>query len=484
MQDTHYIVPAGHSDADESLRAGTVLEKNSSSSPSETIRHTRVQEPVAPHTASIATVGCLLAAVLVPLVGCLLAAGPAELAIAGTIVVVIANTVSRMIVQLRPCENCAADHVRRGKAGSPAPTSEIRPLWKEGQMPGSREESSRPAFWDALSADERHAFESAAEERIFAGGATLVTEGDKADHVILIRDGWTKISVNEQGHERVLAERGPGQLVGERAALQVNLRSASVIALETVHALVMRTEDFADFVGNHPRVLDIVEGQVYDRLTTPMPDFRRRGDLAPVRGERWERPTGGGPFNGENCTVLFTDVAGFGAHVRTDDDRRVVREVSTAIVREAFAAQGIPWASCHVEDRGDGLLIVVPAHIPTKTVLEGLPGRLTPALKRHNRRSAPPVRIQLRLAAYVGPVTTDAIGQSGEAIIRAARLLDAPVLKRGLAGAEADLGIIVSDFVYESVVRHGDPDGFEAVKVKVKEARLEAWMWLSRAPGS
>jgi hypothetical protein len=127
----------------------------------------------------------------------------------------------------------------------------------------------------------------------------------------------------------------------------------------------------------------------------------------------------------------------------------------------------------------------VPAHIPTKTLLDGLPDRLTPALKRHNRRSAPPARIQLRLAAYVGPVTTDAIGQSGEAIIRAARLLDAPVLKRGLADAAADLGVIVSDFVYESVVKHGDPDGFAPVRVKVKEARLDAWMWLSRrTPGS
>jgi CRP-like cAMP-binding protein len=480
MQDMHYIVPTSHSDADERRRGGTVLEKGLYSRPSVTDRRPHTQEPVLAHNVPVATVGCLLTAILV-LLGCCLMAGLAGLIVAGTIVVVIVVTVSRTIVQLRLCDARQADQAPNGEVLSPAHPSEIRPRWREGQMRDG-EETSRPAFWEVLDAGERHAFESAAEERIFAGGATLVAEGDKADHVILIRDGWTKICVNEQGHERVLAERGPGQLVGERAALQVNLRSASVIALETVHALVMRTEDFAGFVGAHPRVLDIIEGQVYDRLTTPMGDFRRRGDLAPVREERHGRPAATQRFSGENCTVVFTDVAGFGAHVRTDDDRRVVREVSTAIVREAFAAQGIAWESCHVEDRGDGLLIVVPAHIPTRTVLDGLPARLTAALKRHNRRSAPPVRIQLRLATCVGPVTTDAIGQSGEAIIRAARLLDAPVLKRGLAGTGADLGIIVSDFVYEGVIRHGDPDGFEAVKVKVKEARLDAWMWLSRPP--
>lgn len=482
MQDTHYIVPTSHSDADERLPGGTILKEIFSSSPSETRRAPRSQEPAVQQNVPVTTVGCLLTAVLV-LLGCCLIAGLAGLIVSGAVVVLIVVTVSRTIVQLRLCDTRQAGHALGEGALSSARSPEIRPRWKEGT--GDGEEPSKPAFWEALSADERHAFESAAEERIFAGGATLVAEGDKADHVILIRDGWTKICVNEQGHERVLAERGPGQLVGERAALQVNLRSASVIALETVHALVMRTEDFADFVGAHPRVLEIVEGQVYDRLTTPRDDFRRRRDLAPVREERRERPAAAGRFNGENCTVVFTDVAGFGAKVRTDDDRRVVREVSTTIVREAFAAQGIDWESCSVEDRGDGLLIVVPARIPTRTVLDGLRERLTPALKAHNRRSAPPVRIQLRLAAYVGPVTTDRMGQTGEAIIRAARLLDAPVLKRRLATADADLGVIVPGFVYESVVRHGDPEGFELVRVKVKEARLDAWMWLSPpAPGS
>jgi hypothetical protein len=33
-------------------------------------------------------------------------------------------------------------------------------------------------------------------------------------------------------------------------------------------------------------------------------------------------------------------------------------------------------------------------------------------------------------------------------------------LKHRLAETGADLGIIVSDFVYESVVKHGDPDSF------------------------
>lgn len=480
MEHTHYIVPTSSGDADESLSAGTVLEKNLSSRLPENSRHARDRQPLAHRTTPMTTLGCL-ATVLLVMLGCCFLAGPIGLAITGAVVIVVVNSVGRTLVQLRQCETHQAEPLN-GEVVPPAPTPEVPPLRKESPMPGASEEPTPRAFWEALSPDERHAFVSAAEERTFASGATLVTEGEKADHVILIQSGWTKICVDELGQERIIAERGPGQLVGERAALQVNLRSASVIALETVRALVMPTADFADFVGAHPRVLDIVEGQVYDRLTTPIGEFRHGrpgGGLSPVSPERRPTSTRGGPFNGENCTIIFTDVAGFGSQVRNDEDRQIVRKESHAMIGEAFTAAGIAWESCHCEDRGDGLLIVVPAHIPTKTVLDGLPIRLAAALKRHNHRSSEAVRIQLRVAVHVGPVTTDSIGQSGEAIIHAARLVDAPELKRGITNTAASLGVIVSAFVYDTVIKHGDPDGFSPVKVKVKEARLDAWMQLT-----
>ncbi|MDN3357861.1 cyclic nucleotide-binding domain-containing protein [Actinomadura sp. DC4] len=334
--------------------------------------------------------------------------------------------------------------------------------------------STTTSFWSSLDEAEKEAFVSMARERSFARGATLFREGETADHVILIRSGWTKICVGAGRAKWLIAERGPGQLVGERAALQVNLRSASVIALETVRAYVVRTEDFAEFVGAYPRVLDIVEGQVYERLTTPqhVPHPERRAHEGPAGA-------GGESFNGENCTIVFTDVAGFGAEVRNDEDRRIVRRELFDMTRAAFEDAGISWESCHWEDRGDGLLIIVPPRIPTTAVLDGLPGRLAVALRRHNRRSSEPVRIQLRLAVHVGPVVTDVMGLSGEAIICAARLLDAPVLKRTLAETAANLGVIVSTFVWESVVKHGDADGFRRVRVEVKESRLDAWMCLT-----
>ena len=84
---------------------------------------------------------------------------------------------------------------------------------------------------------------------------------------MVILGGWTQVTVRHNGSERVIAERGPGQLVGERAALRSHVRSATVTALTEVKALVMRTDDFASFISAHSRVLDVVENQIYQRLT-------------------------------------------------------------------------------------------------------------------------------------------------------------------------------------------------------------------------
>jgi CRP-like cAMP-binding protein len=85
-------------------------------------------------------------------------------------------------------------------------------------------------FWDALTPVEQNALTSVATRRTYPAGATIFREGEAGDHVVVIRSGWTKICVHENGKERLVAERGPGQLVGERAALRRSVRSRSSTA--------------------------------------------------------------------------------------------------------------------------------------------------------------------------------------------------------------------------------------------------------------
>ena len=356
------------------------------------------------------------------------------------------------------------------------------------------------SFWGFLNPAEQRAFMSLALKRTFAGGATLMQEGEPANHVIVILSGWTRITVSDGGRRRVIAERGPGQLVGERAALQVSVRSATVVALETVEGLVVRTSDFAGFVSAHPGVLDIVEGQVYERLTeesarlAPRSGREAREDLAgagygvaeaylagPPEGTAAERPALGQlqPFRGENCTVVLTDVVGFGARIRNDDDRLVIRK---SLLEMTGAALGALTDRVYFEDRGDGILLIAPARIPTIDVLRPLLAELPGSLRRHNRTYGPCVQIQLRLSSDVGPVISDTLGVQGEAIIRTARLLEATALRKAMVRHRACLGVVVSPFVFDTAIGQPggpiDSTGFARIHVHVKETSQHAWMKL------
>jgi class 3 adenylate cyclase len=107
-----------------------------------------------------------------------------------------------------------------------------------------------------------------------------------------------------------------------------------------------------------------------------------------------------------------------------------------------------------------------------------LPGRL----RDHNHTYSDSLRIRLRVAVNVGPVMGDPLGMSGSAIIRTARMVDAAALKRAMTSTGVNLGIIVSPFVYETVIGHvgelARGAQYKAVEIDVKETRTVGWMRL------
>ena len=185
---------------------------------------------------------------------------------------------------------------------------------------------------------------------------------------------------------------------------------------------------------------------------------------------------------------MVADIAAYSAPVRSTRDQVILREALSEILREAFTRSGLPWSASQVQDRGDGVLIIVPPGVPTGTVIDPCLSALAENLRKHNRAVVEPVRMQLRVALDVGLVTPDALGVSGEAVIRASRLIDASVFKEGLRSSNADMGVIVSESVYDGVIRQGNlsfqPAGLQGVDIHVKDWEATAWMWFSSpAPG-
>ena len=125
----------------------------------------------------------------------------------------------------------------------------------------------RQGFWAALDPAQQRALRAAARPRQFPVRAPLVYQGDESDHVIVIERGWAKVtSATEDGHDVVLAVRGPGDLLAESAVLGGRTRSATVTALSPIRALVVPAARFTGFLDEHPDVWMLVTGTFVQRI--------------------------------------------------------------------------------------------------------------------------------------------------------------------------------------------------------------------------
>jgi hypothetical protein len=194
------------------------------------------------------------------------------------------------------------------------------------------------------------------------------------------------------------------------------------------------------------------------------------------------RPDGIHP---QNCVLFAVDVAGFTSQQRDDHVQLYMRKALYAILAQAFEASQLGWDNCLHEDRGDGILVIVPASKPSAMVVDPLLDRLRTGLLRHNRLNSDAASIRLRVAVHSGAVTRDEHGVSGAPLRHLFRLLDAPVLKKALAESGANLALIVSDNFYDTVIRHApgliDPATFHPARVAVKETRARGWLHIPQS---
>ncbi len=109
-------------------------------------------------------------------------------------------------------------------------------------------------FLHTLTPAESDALEDIGEPGTFAAGTVIFEQGGTADVVLLVRAGRVRVAVRgADGGEVVLAERGPGELLGDLSGVDGQPRSASVTALDEVRGLVVPVRAFRTFLMDHPR---------------------------------------------------------------------------------------------------------------------------------------------------------------------------------------------------------------------------------------
>jgi CRP-like cAMP-binding protein len=124
-------------------------------------------------------------------------------------------------------------------------------------------------FVGLLDEVDRRAFLCVGRPRRYRAGQSLMLAGDRSDHVLCLVDGGAKISIDTvDGHELLLGLRGPGDLIGELAAVDAggSTRSANVVALGPLDTVVMTGQEFRSFLAEHRGATEALTVMLVRRL--------------------------------------------------------------------------------------------------------------------------------------------------------------------------------------------------------------------------
>jgi hypothetical protein len=199
----------------------------------------------------------------------------------------------------------------------------------------------------------------------------------------------------------------------------------------------------------------------------------------------WVTPHGIAPTTNELHSVVLIDVAGSAS--RDSHALRRMRDDLYSLVADVVDDNDVDLDRLPFDDIGDGLRLMVPTDLirPTRVVDVFVFGLLA-GLREHRRYVSPRARIRLRVCFDLGLVRAHRRSWTGYPLVRAARLIEAEDARKALrANPEIDLVAVVSDEMFESVVRHRfghiSPESYQEIRVRVKEFDGRAWLL---APGS
>jgi len=161
------------------------------------------------------------------------------------------------------------------------------------------------SFLASLGREELAALGSVGHNRTYRRGDRLFLEGDSSDAVYIVVDGQARVfTVTAEGNEVTLCVRGPGDLIGEMAALDPgSVRSASVVALDPLRCHVIHAEELNALLGTHPRatlaVLRLLIGRLRDadRRRTEFGSYNATRRLARVLVEAVDEAAPGRPVS-------------------------------------------------------------------------------------------------------------------------------------------------------------------------------------------
>ncbi|MEM1203645.1 MAG: cyclic nucleotide-binding domain-containing protein [Acidobacteriota bacterium] len=96
--------------------------------------------------------------------------------------------------------------------------------------------------------------------------AVIVKEGTNGSGMFLLLSGRVRVTKNADDREIVLADLGPGEVLGEIAVVDEQPRSATAVALEPTTCLLLTRANFHSLVEAHPQVAWPIVPSLAERL--------------------------------------------------------------------------------------------------------------------------------------------------------------------------------------------------------------------------
>ena len=120
------------------------------------------------------------------------------------------------------------------------------------------------SVWSGLNKNEQIKIKGAMQTRALARGQTLIEQGLPASTLYIVNFGLFQVSRTESPN--IVAEIGPGQLVGEMGFFAQVPRTASVIAAEDSEVFEIARGAFEELAGRYPDLQRAVSRAMANRL--------------------------------------------------------------------------------------------------------------------------------------------------------------------------------------------------------------------------
>jgi CRP/FNR family cyclic AMP-dependent transcriptional regulator len=125
----------------------------------------------------------------------------------------------------------------------------------------------RVSLFTELSEEELEKIARVAVPRSYGAGSIILREGDPGDTCYILRSGRARVvRQHADGRAITLTNLGPGEIFGELAMIDGEVRSATVEAIDDVLAIAILAGDLKRLLGEHPEIAVKLLAALAERL--------------------------------------------------------------------------------------------------------------------------------------------------------------------------------------------------------------------------